>query len=294
VIDGILLLSKPAGVTSFQALGAVKRILGTRRIGHAGTLDRFAEGLLLALSGNLTRLCPLVSSLDKEYIARFFFGKGTDTLDPEGAIVSEGTVPAEEAVRAVLPEFIGPIMQVPPEYSAVHVDGRRAYQAARNGERVNLHARQVTVHRLELLEYSPPEATLRIACSKGTYVRSLARDIAARLLTSAFVSRLSRTRIGDFRLDEAVSPGEFVSEKHLIPPLLFFERCPGLKRLTVRDEWIGRVAQGFPPTNAFFPIPPTQDGTYGAFSGTGKLLALFELREGVLRYAAVLSGGAGG
>jgi tRNA pseudouridine55 synthase len=208
--EGIILLDKPPGQTSFQSLGFLKRCLGTRRIGHAGTLDKFAEGLLIVLAGRMTRLCPLAMSLDKEYAAVITFGRGTDTLDPEGEVTAEGPIPSREDLEAVLPEFLGTLSQVPPVYSAVHVNGRRASEAARRGETVTLTPRTVRIDRLDLTEYRPPDAHLRISCTKGTYIRSLARDIAARLGTCAHVSRLRRTRIGGFSVDDAHVPDEFV------------------------------------------------------------------------------------
>ncbi len=288
--DGIALLFKPGGITSFAALGELKRSLGTGRIGHSGTLDRFADGLLLALCGKLTRLCTYAQSMDKEYLARVTFGRGTDTLDPEGKQIAEGPVPDLREIQEVLPAFLGEIMQVPPEFSAVHVNGRRAYQAAREDEKVHLTARPVTVHALELIEYRPPEAIVRIVCSKGTYVRSLARDIASRMGTCAYVSGLRRTRIGGFRLDEAKAPMDFRPSEDLIPPSVFFDRCPGLGRLTVKDEWIPLIAKGVPPRESAFENPPEVAGSYGAFAHDGILLAMVESRDGILRYIAVFSG----
>jgi tRNA pseudouridine55 synthase len=290
VTDGIILLAKPAGKTSFQALGLVKRALKTGKIGHTGTLDRFAEGLLLALAGRMTRLNPYASGLDKEYVARIVFGKGTDTLDIEGKTVVEGPVPDRESVTSILSEFLGEIQQVPPQYSAVHVGGRRAYEAARRGEEVLLTPKPVTIHKIELLEFHSPEATLRVACSKGTYIRSLARDLAVRLGTCAHVSRLVRIRIGGFRLDEAVAPEQFDPDRHILPPSTFFDRCPGLGRATVKDDWAPRVARGVPLERSSFTTPPPSDGTFGAFGGNDSLLAIVEARAGAMRYAAVLSG----
>jgi tRNA pseudouridine55 synthase len=289
VTDGIALLFKPCGITSFAALGEVKRALGTGRVGHAGTLDRFAEGLLLTLCGKLTRLCPYAQTMEKEYLAHVTFGVGTDTLDPEGGRVAEGPIPGEREIREVLPEFSGEIMQVPPEYSAVHVNGKRAYQAAREDKVVRLTARPVTVHSLELVGYKPPEVSFRIVCSKGTYVRSLARDIASRLGTCAFVSGLKRTRIGGFRLDEAKAPVDFKPGEDLLPPSVFFDRCPGLGRATVREEWVPRVAKGVPLKEAAFEDRPSKEGAFGAFGPDGALLALVEARDGLLRYSAVFT-----
>jgi tRNA pseudouridine55 synthase len=289
--DGILLLDKPAGQTSFQSLGAVKRLLGTTRVGHAGTLDRFAEGLLVVLAGRMTRLCAFATSLDKEYVARVFFGRGTDTLDPEGAVTGEGPIPAQADLEAALPAFLGTIQQLPPVYSAIHVGGRRAYEAARAGEEPDLAPRPVTIYELVLLDYTPPGATLRVSCSKGTYIRALARDIAERLGTVAHLSALERTRIGGFRVEDARPPEEFDPERDLLPPARFFDAAPGLGRLDVSEGWTTKVLNGFPLQDDAFECAPRQDGIFGAFGTGGRLLAVVERTGARWRYAAAFPGG---
>ena len=285
--EGIILLDKPIGQTSFQSLGELKRRLSTRRVGHAGTLDRFAEGLLVVLAGRMTRLCSFATSLDKEYVAVFAFGRGTDTLDPEGAVTAEGPVPSRQDVEEVLPSFIGTILQVPPEYSAVHVGGKRAYQAARAGESPVLAPRNVTIKELDLVDFVGAHLTLRISCSKGTYVRSLARDMAARLGTCAFVSALRRTRIGGFHLSDAVRAESFDPATDVLPPGRFFDATPGLGRLTVREVRVGQLGNGGRVDDESFEEGPAGDGTFGAFSRSGRLLAVVERTNGAWRYAAV-------
>ncbi len=284
--DGIILLDKPAGQTSFQALGAVKRRLGTGRVGHAGTLDKFAEGLLIVLAGRMTRMCAFAMSLDKEYIAVVTFGRETDTLDPEGRVVSEGPVPVRDSLVSVLPEFRGTISQVPPAYSAIHVNGKRASEMARGGQSPQLPPRSVRIDSLELLDYAPPEATLRICCSKGTYVRSLARDIARRLGTCAHVSRLQRIRIGGFGLENAVRPDCFEPRMHLLGAEAFFDAAPELHRVTVKPEWALAVSTGRRLVPEYFEQPLDTQGIFGAFSPEGRLLAVVENAPDALRYAA--------
>jgi tRNA pseudouridine 55 synthase len=213
--DGIVLLSKQSGMTSFSSLWQVKNALGTKRIGHTGTLDTFAEGLLVVMTGHLTRLVSRVTDCDKEYEALVVFGSETDTLDPDGRTVAEGPLPDLNTVQSMLPEFTGRIMQTPPAYSAVHVDGKRASDRIRDGETVALPPRPVTIHSTEILgtfkisggsaSGSDPVASvvLRISCSKGTYIRSLARDIALACGSRAHLGALRRTRIGPFFLDDA-------------------------------------------------------------------------------------------
>ena len=288
--EGIILLDKPTGQTSFQSLAELKRRLGTRRVGHAGTLDRFAEGLLVVLAGRMTRLCSFATSLDKEYVAVFTFGRGTDTLDPEGATTAEGPVPSRQDIMGVLPSFLGTISQVPPDYSAVHVGGKRAYESARAGESPVLAPRNITIEKLEVIDIDGAELTLRISCSKGTYVRSLARDVAARLGTCAFVSALRRTRIGGFRLSDAVRADDFDPGRDVLPPTAFFDAAPGLGRVVVRDARTGRVANGGVLDDESFEDSPDHDGTFGAFSSSGHLLAVVERTDGAWRYAAVFPG----
>lgn len=284
--EGIILLAKPPGQTSFQSLGELKRRLGTGRVGHAGTLDKFAEGLLLALAGRMTRLSAFATSLDKEYVAEVFFGRSTDTLDPEGKVTETGPVPSRAEIESVLTRFRGTILQTPPAYSAVHVDGRRAYKAARAGEQLAIPPRQVIIHRLDLIDFISPVATLRVECSKGTYIRSLARDISQSLGTCAFVSALRRVRIGGFRLEQAKPPELFDPETDVLPPELFFQATPGLGRLLVKESWDYRVGHGSPLGEECFEDVPEGDGLFGAFSHSGRLLAVTERRAGGWRYAA--------
>jgi tRNA pseudouridine55 synthase len=284
--EGIILLDKPPGQTSFQSLGLLKRALATGRVGHAGTLDRFAEGLLVVLAGRMTRLAPLATSLDKEYLATFTFGTGTDTLDPEGAVTAEGRIPGASEIEAALPGFTGALSQVPPAYSAVHVGGVRASEAARKGRSVRLDPRPVVVHRFEMLDYRAPEVRVRIGCSKGTYVRSLARDLASALGTCAYVSKLRRTRIGGFSVEDACRPGDFLPQRDLLPPAAFFDAAPDLGRVLVRDECRGAVATGARLTDSMFLQPCGSAEILGAFDRDGQLLAVLGRSGRELRYLA--------
>lgn len=297
--EGIILLNKPPGQTSFQSLGAVKRSLGTGRVGHTGTLDKFAEGLLVVLSGRMTRLCAYATSLDKEYVAVITFGRATTTLDPEGETTAEGDIPERARLEAVLPQFVGSLLQVPPAFSAIHVGGRRAYDAARQGETVVLAPRAVRIDRIDLLSYDPPDATVRVSCSKGTYIRSLARDIAEKLGTHAFVSRLQRTRVGGFRIEDSRLPEAFDPAVDVLPPDAFFDAAPGLGRLHVLPQWEGAVCNGRPLAESFFErhpdtTTPTPQGMFGAFAADGRLVAVVERRGEVWRYAAAFPPEAGG
>jgi tRNA pseudouridine55 synthase len=201
--DGLLLLDKKPGLTSFDSLAAVKKAFNTGKVGHTGTLDKFASGLLLVLVGKGLKLIPLFDKLQKEYEAVLFFGEETDTLDPEGSVIATAKVPSRGEVEAILDEFRGDILQSPPVYSALHIQGRRAYELAREGKEPEMKKRQVTVFELELLSWAPPAAQIRVRVSAGTYIRSLARDIALAAGSRAHLSALKRTRVGPFRLEEA-------------------------------------------------------------------------------------------
>jgi tRNA pseudouridine55 synthase len=209
LVSGIAAISKPAGLTSFAALFPIKKALATGKVGHAGTLDRFATGLIIALTGSYSRLTPIFTGLDKCYEAVVRFGVETATLDPEGEIVAEAAPPNREAIEAVLPLFRGPIMQRPPVYSALHIDGKRAYERALHGEVVEMAERPVTIHDLLLLDYDGRDARLLVRCSSGTYVRSLARDLALAAGSRASLFTLLRSSIGPISHADAVLPELF-------------------------------------------------------------------------------------
>lgn len=208
---GWIILDKPLELGSTQAVAAVKRVcrqagLGKVKVGHGGTLDPLASGVLPIALGEATKLTGRMLDASKVYEFTVKFGAETDTLDLEGQVVVESdSRPTGEQVRAALAGFTGPIEQVPPAYSAIKVEGERAYDLARAGEAVELKARHVTIHELELVEAGPDWASLRAHVSKGTYIRSLARDIALAVGTRGHVTRLRRVKAGPFTLAQAIS-----------------------------------------------------------------------------------------
>jgi tRNA pseudouridine55 synthase len=205
-VSGILNVDKPLGQTSFDVVRRVKRGTGERKVGHAGTLDPAATGVLLVCLGQAVRVSEYLMDLPKTYRAAIHLGISTDTYDSEGQVVATGAPDAvsEEALRQVLQRFVGEIQQVPPRYSAIKVGGRPAYQRARKGEALVLSARPVKVYRLDLLDFAAPIVELEIECGKGTYIRSLAHDIGQQLGCGAYLARLARTRVGPFTLESAV------------------------------------------------------------------------------------------
>lgn len=205
------MLNKQPGYTSFESLGPVKRAFATGKVCHTGTLDKFARGLLVVLVGPAVKLASWFVSGDKRYRAVFKFGEETDTLDPGGVVTAAAPVPSREALEGVIPRFTGEIEQVPPLYSAVHVNGKRAHELARSLQGKEKAAadremkkRKVIVHSAALLSWDPPLAELEIHCSKGTYIRSLARDMALAAGSRAHVVSLTRTAVGNFSLAEAL------------------------------------------------------------------------------------------
>jgi tRNA pseudouridine55 synthase len=209
-MDGWIILDKPLGLGSTQGVAAVKRALREagqpkRKVGHGGTLDPLATGVLPIAVGEATKLAGRMLDSDKVYDFTIRFGEETDTLDGEGAVVATSDArPTRAQVQAVLPRFTGPIEQIPPAYSALKVDGARAYDLARAGETVTLASRSVTIHALTVINMSEDAATLTAHVSKGTYIRSLARDIAHALGTVGHVVMLRRTKAGPFTLRQAI------------------------------------------------------------------------------------------
>jgi len=198
--SGLILLDKKPGVTSFEALGEVKRALGTGKVGHTGTLDKFASGLLVVLAGRALKLSKWFSHCDKQYTGTIRFGIETDTLDPEGKVIAEAEVPTREKVEQALSQFTGRLMQEPPAFSAIHINGRRASSLARSGKAPEMKKRPVSIYKLELLSWNPPLADIFVHCSSGTYIRSLARDIALAAGSRAHLCALRRTKVAGFFL----------------------------------------------------------------------------------------------
>ena len=208
-LSGILPYAKKSGLTSFSSLGCIKKALHTKKVGHTGTLDSFAEGLLVVLTGSLTRLVPFFTLFDKTYEAVISFGEETDTLDPSGSVIRSAPLPDTADFEKSLSAFCGNIMQSPPAYSAIHVNGKRASELAREGRLESLPERPVTVFKNEILEMRlTTENKVRYArvlfhVSKGTYIRSLARDIALNCNSAAHLIGLKRTKVGCFSLENA-------------------------------------------------------------------------------------------
>ncbi len=246
---GVLVIDKPAGPTSHDVVAAARRALAIDRIGHTGTLDPLATGVLALVVGKATRLASLLTASEKEYLARVRFGATSETYDAEPGAIRGGTGPApadREAVAAALPAFVGTYLQQPPPFSAKKVAGVPAYKLARRNQPVEIKPAQVTVGSLELVDYAEGVASLRLVCSSGFYVRSLAHELGQRLGCGAYLDGLIRTRAGEFMLADAVPLSLVMSD-----PAAATERMIGADRLllelpgvTLTDEGLKRVGHG--------------------------------------------------
>ena len=249
-MDGVLNIYKHPGPTSHDIVDMARMALNMKKIGHAGTLDPLAEGVLLLCIGKATRLSDYLSELPKEYLAEITFGITTSTYDAEGEITSKCDKEVfEEEVREVLKEFIGEIEQVPPPSSAIRYKGKRLYEYAREGIPVEPPSRRVTIYSFELLEFNKAErkGIFRINCSKGTYIRALARDIGERIGTGAYLSKLRRTKVGPFSAEEAFPASELKREnisliKEKIIPLV--DALPHFPLFVVDHKQALRISSG--------------------------------------------------
>ncbi|MBN2125530.1 MAG: tRNA pseudouridine(55) synthase TruB [Deltaproteobacteria bacterium] len=283
--DGILLIDKSRGETSFDVIRKVRKILKVKKVGHAGTLDPFATGLLILLLGQGTKLSPYLMGGRKRYLAVLRLGIETDTLDVTGTIVHTRAVPFFDAgyVESRAGKFMGELLQVPPQYSAVRVMGKRAYELARRGIRVDLAPRSVTVYDLKIVSLSLPEMTLEITCSGGTYIRSLASDLGRELETGAHLKALRREASGSFDVAQALPSEEIgrtlsggLVEERIIP---LVECLPGMAGVQVNDETAERLRKGKRPgweELGSFPAGTTFPGEAVKVLNRGELVALLE------------------
>lgn len=289
-ITGWLVIDKPVGIGSTDVVRAAKRSLKPQKVGHAGTLDPFATGILPLAFGEATKTIPFAQEKSKDYLFTLAFGAETDTLDTEGVFIKQGgSVPNEAAIETVLSQFLGQIMQKPPAYSALKIDGARAYDLARAGVDVDIPARPVFIEKLALLgsSDSPASFNFSVTCGKGTYVRSLGRDIAASLGTYGTLTRLRRTRVGSLTLDQSISV-EMLSELGNTAPaesalLDLATVLDDIPALAVTRQIGDRFRQGQPVDLAACmpeeePTPPSAPGNLLLIRCEGHALALAEQR----------------
>ena len=277
-ISGMLIVDKPSGMTSHNVVAAIRKGTGLRRIGHTGTLDPRASGVLVVLIGPAVRLSEYLVCDRKGYEAMIRFGSVSDTYDGDGNVIQTGrdAPDDEEEIMDAMQEFMGDIVQVPPAYSAIKIHGQKAYDLARRGEEVNLNARHVTIYSFDFIEYSKPELTADIVCSSGTYIRSIAHDLGQKLGCGAYLSGLRRTISGKFSLRDAVPLADLQKAfedgtwyQYLIPAA---EALSEYEEIMLDMENEANVLHG-----RRIPAEPGDHMTVGkAVSEQGELIALLE------------------
>lgn len=331
--SGIILYDKKPGVTSFSALGKIKKVLGTKKVGHTGTLDLFAQGLLVVCVGSLTRLAGLITAFDKEYEAKIIFGEQTDTLDPSGQVVKTAPLPSLAALKESLKKFTGKIMQRPPEFSAIKIGGKRASDLTRSGKEAALPERPIEVYEAELLDYEAScgdggvneaaasndcglesnrgasndcglvggaellglknvlvkSARVRFLVSKGTYIRSLARDIGLDCASAGRLETLKRTRVGNFNLSDAVNE-DSIGASSLRQMDAETARLCGLNAAYLRPGQEENFWNGRPLRFSFFE-EPLKDGTSAVFSSDKVFVGAVKKEGGRASYEYVVPKG---
>lgn len=290
---GLLNLDKPAGMTSRTAVDAIERLVRPAKVGHAGTLDPIATGVLVLCLGSATRLISFVQEGRKTYLATFRFGVTSITDDIEGFVSSVPNAPrlTRSEIEAALPEFLGTIEQVPPVFSAVHVDGKRAYELARRGEAVALAPRPVKIYRYEVAAFheESQELIAEIECGSGTYIRSLGRDLAKRLGTAAVMTGLRRTAVGPFTIENAINPLTLTTETLCSKLLPAAAAVTGLQRIALDDPQTTAIRHG-----KFLPKPAgtrlSADDLVALFASDEKLAAVaaFNSHDATLRPKIVM------
>ena len=281
--DGLLVVDKPTGWTSHDVVGRCRRLAGTRKVGHAGTLDPMATGVLVLGVGRATRLLGHLALTDKSYDATIRLGATTVTDDAEGEVVEQRDASGvgDDAIRSELAALTGPLSQVPSAVSAVKVDGVRSYARVRAGESVELAARSVVVSRFDLLERRSDELDVVVDCTSGTYVRALARDLGAALGVGAHLTALRRTRVGPFDLAQARTL-EQLAEELAVVPLDAAVAASFPRRELAADEAVAlSYGKRLGATGAA--------GTIGAFAPDGRCIALLEDRDGAARPTVVFA-----
>ena len=280
-MNGILLIDKPRDWTSHDVVGKLRGILRERRIGHSGTLDPMATGLLVVFIGRATRAVEFAEAHEKEYHAGLRLGMVTDTQDVTGTVLEQcGCSVTREELEAVLPRFRGEIQQIPPMYSAIKVQGKKLYEIARKGGEVERKPRPVTISKLEVTGEEHGDYLLDVVCSKGTYIRTLCHDIGGALGVGGTMSALRRVRAGQFSLDNAYTLEQVQqaadagrAEELLLPVDALFSEYPAVA-LTAKGEKRCRVGNDYP-------VPETAGGICRVYGGDGAFLALARAEQGI-------------
>lgn len=275
-MTGILIVDKPAGWTSQDVTAKLRGVFRERRVGHGGTLDPMATGVLPVFFGRATRAVPFFEAAEKEYIAEIRFGLRTDTQDITGNVLEEcPAAVTEEAFRAALSSMLGPQMQTPPMYSAVKVGGKKLYELARKGQEVARIPRPIELRELEMLSFHRDRASFRVLCSKGTYIRTVCDDLGRRLGCGGCMSALRRTKAGCYGIETAISMERILAgDAELLPVDSLFAACPAVT-LTEGEARLCRNGNAFPR-------PGLPDGDYRVYGPEGEFLMLGRCEGGTL------------
>jgi tRNA pseudouridine55 synthase len=293
--DGIILIDKEEGMTSFDVVKAIRRLLTVKKVGHAGTLDPFATGLLIVLLGQGTKLSNYLVAGDKVYQATMRLGVETDTQDLTGGVVKRCSVPEfePEFIKKVAHKFVGEIEQVPPLFSAVNYRGKRAYELARKGIKMDLQKRRVEVHSLEITSIDLPDVTMKVTCSRGTYVRSLAADLGRELGPGAHLKSLRRFCSGPFSVEDALSlkKVEYLSRDRIVPESIIplHKALPDMRETKVEGSMAQRIRNGHQPgcdEVAMADLPGSFEGYMKLVEGEG-LVAIAKVHLSVKNKASL-------
>ncbi len=296
-MEGVVNINKPSGMTSHDVVQHVRRIFGEKRIGHTGTLDPLATGVLVLCIGQATRIAQYLEAGEKEYEAVMRLGITTDTLDAEGRILEtrSSPVPERDVIVSLMQRFMGTIMQRPPAFSAVKIAGIPSYKLAREGKAKPNKPKPVAIHALELAAYDYPFMSIRVRCSKGVYIRSLCADMGDALGTGAHVAKLQRTRSGQFSIKNAIAPGELAdmaadgTVEQAITTI--DDALSHVPPIPLAEAEAARVAHGDKVSCPFEPVAGEKNGLVRLHDPLGRLLALARLEGGILRPELVFSAG---
>lgn len=276
--NAVILVDKGEGITSFDCLGRIKRNINIKT-GHCGTLDKFAHGLMIVLCGSYTHLVPVFMGMDKTYEALIEFGKMTVTLDPEGEVIETAPVPDEETVRRVVSTLVGPQVQIPPAYSAIHINGKRSYQMARDGETgLALKGRNVNIYSADFISYEAPYLKVRLHVSKGTYIRSYARDLGHLCNSCAYVKELYRTQIGPFDISEAIGYDDESAMKNTGDAEALIKRISGCVELEMDDTQTFKAANGYIMKSVKEKIP--EGARFVILKNQGRTVCIYSVKDG--------------
>ena len=281
MLDGVIVIDKPAGKTSHDVVSEVKKTLGIKKAGHTGTLDPLATGVLPVCLNEATKLAGFLTGEDKEYRATMLLGVKTDTMDTEGKIISQSDIfVSEEEIKSVIMRMMGKIKQVPPAYSAVKYQGKPLYKWARSGVFLDLKPRDVTIYSIVVEDISFPCVTFRVACSKGTYIRTLCSDIGDVLGTGACLSGLRRLQSGIFSEKMAAVLSNYTSDELVRKILPMTELLPMLATIELKDHSVAKLRNGWQPSVEMLQehdLPLLKAGDMVKFTNGGYLLAVAEM-----------------